>query len=226
MRRARGLGRAACSLAVAAVLALLARDVLGWRDAVRERRPRVRAEPAAATWHAARRRCPGTRPAGSSGSTTALRLRAAQQSFAAVQAAGRGYDNGLSESRARGELEAELAALGRSRDHVHRVDRRQPARDPRLRRRDRQRPGRSGAGRPGGGRLPGGGPARPDEHRREVQPRAAAAQAARAGRRGRARTTAPAEGTGTAAPAAAFPGEAIDRRVAHLPHAAGARCSR
>jgi hypothetical protein len=104
-------------LAVAALLALLASDALGWRDAVRAGDKTFTTTPASAVWHSSSA-LPGDPAHGLLGLGDLLRLRSAQQSFVAVQAAGRGYDNGLSESRSRGELEAELSALGRSHDHV------------------------------------------------------------------------------------------------------------
>ncbi len=104
-------------LAAATLLALLASDVLGWRNAMqRGDRELARNVPSAA-WHASS--VLPTDPARKLlGLTTALRFRAAEQDFVAVKAAGSGYDNGLSESQTRGELEAELAALARSRDHA------------------------------------------------------------------------------------------------------------
>jgi hypothetical protein len=104
-------------VAVAVLLTLLASDLLGWRNAVRRGDREFVRTPASATWHA-EATLPWDPARRLLGLAAALRLRAAQQSFAAVQTAGRGYDNGLSESRTRGELEAELASLGRSHDHV------------------------------------------------------------------------------------------------------------
>jgi hypothetical protein len=77
-------------LVAAVLLGLLAGNAFGWRDSVAR----------------------GDR------AVDALRLQTALRDFAAVRAAGRGYDNGLSESKSRGLVEAELAALGHSRDHA------------------------------------------------------------------------------------------------------------
>ncbi len=102
-------------LAGAVVLVLLAADVLGWRDAVRDGDRHFASEPPSAAWHASTR-LPFDPARALLGLDGELRFRAAAQQFAAVQAAGRGYDNGLSESRDRGELEAELTELARSGD--------------------------------------------------------------------------------------------------------------
>jgi hypothetical protein len=106
------------TLVVAAVaLGLLAHDVLTWRNALRAGDREFARSPSAAEWRASTLlpTDPARKLLGLDG---ALRLRATEQSFDAVQAAGRGYDNGLSESQTRGELEAELARLGLSGDHV------------------------------------------------------------------------------------------------------------
>jgi len=102
-------------LAAAAILALLAADVLGWRGAVRGGDRTFARTPADATWQAGTL-LPGDPARALLGLDLPLRFRAAQQGFAAVQAAGQGYDNGLSEARTRGEVEAELAQLARSHD--------------------------------------------------------------------------------------------------------------
>jgi hypothetical protein len=111
------LATAVALLAAAAALACLASDLLGWRNAMRTGDREFARSAASATWRA------GTvlpwDPARTVlGLNTPLRLRADEQRFAAVQAAGSGYDNGLSETRNRGVLEAELAGLARSRDHA------------------------------------------------------------------------------------------------------------
>ena len=49
---------------------------------------------------------------GSSASPSQLRYRRAVQSFVQVEAAGNGFDNGYSESQARGALETVLTGLG------------------------------------------------------------------------------------------------------------------
>lgn len=109
---------AAVALAsAAALLVLLAWDVLTWRDAVRSGDRAFAHDPAAASWRASTILPPD--PARDLlGLAPALRLRAVAQQFSAVQAAGTGYDNGLSESRTRGELEGDLANLGQSGNRV------------------------------------------------------------------------------------------------------------
>jgi len=103
-------------LAAAAVLALLAADVLGWRNAMRHGDRAFVRDPASASWKADPV-APGDPVRDLLALGTPLRFRAALQSFAAVRAAGQGYDNGLSESRTRGELESDLAVLAQSEDH-------------------------------------------------------------------------------------------------------------
>jgi hypothetical protein len=104
-------------VAAAAVLVLFAHDVLAWQHGVRSGDREVVRSPATAVWSASTV-LPGDPVRGVLGLGTALRFRAAEQGFAAVQAAGQGYDNGLSEARTRGEVEAELALLGESGDHT------------------------------------------------------------------------------------------------------------
>jgi hypothetical protein len=115
--RARRLAVAVALLALAALLALLASDVLHWRHALRSGDREFAGNAAGATWNASTV-LPLDPARGLLGLDVPLRFRAAEQSFAAVQAAGAGYDNGLSETRSRGELEAQLAALARSRDRA------------------------------------------------------------------------------------------------------------
>jgi hypothetical protein len=104
-------------LAVAATLAVLASDVLHWRRTMQHGDAALAQNPPSATWR------PATlAPSGVTkkllGLDLALRFRGAQQAFSAVQAAGAGYDNGLSESRTRGELEAVLAGIAQSSNHA------------------------------------------------------------------------------------------------------------
>ena len=113
--RGKRFAAAVMLLAGAVVLVLLAADVLGWREAVRDGDRHFASEPPSAAWHASTR-LPFDPARALLGLDGELRFRAAAQQFAAVQAAGRGYDNGLSESRDRGELEAELTELARSGD--------------------------------------------------------------------------------------------------------------
>ena len=107
-----------CALLVAAaILACLAADVLGWRDAIRRGDREFAHAAADAMWN--RNAVLPADPARDLlGLDLPLRFRSAEQTFVAVQAAGQGFDNGLSETRNRGEVEAELAQLARSRDHV------------------------------------------------------------------------------------------------------------
>jgi hypothetical protein len=104
-------------IAVAAVLACFASDVLSWRDAIRNGDDAFARRAADATWKA-NTVLPSDPARGVLGLGLPLRFRSAAQSFAAVQEAGQGYDNGLSETRTRGELEAELVGLAQSRNHV------------------------------------------------------------------------------------------------------------
>ena len=104
-------------LAAGAILACLASDVLSWRDAIRSGDHKFALSPASATWKA-NTLLPSDPASDLLGLGLPLRFRIAEQSFTAVRTAGQGYDNGLSETRTRGELEAELAGLAQSRDHV------------------------------------------------------------------------------------------------------------
>ena len=104
-------------LAVGAILAVLAADVLSWRDTIRSGDREFPRSPASAMWEA-NTLLPARLTRDLLGLGLPLRFRTAAQSFAAVQAAGQGYDNGLSETRTRGELEAELVGLTQNRDHV------------------------------------------------------------------------------------------------------------
>ena len=100
-------------IALAVLLACLASDVLSWRNALRSGDRAFARSPASATWTASTV-LPSATARDLMGLGLPLRFRGAEQSFAAVQAAGSGYDNGLSETRSRGELEAQLAELARS----------------------------------------------------------------------------------------------------------------
>ncbi|HUK44876.1 MAG TPA: hypothetical protein VLV28_06260 [Gaiellaceae bacterium] len=115
--RALRLAAAFLLLAAATILALLASDVLSWRDAMRSGDRQFVRSPADATWSASTV-LPSEPSRSLLGLELPLRFRAAEQSFAAVQAAGRGYDNGFSEAKNRGELEAELTGLAQSGDRV------------------------------------------------------------------------------------------------------------
>jgi hypothetical protein len=102
-------------VAAAVILVVTASDVLHWRQAIRHGDEALAQDPASATWSPATI-APSSVTRTLLGLDLALRFRGAQQSFAAVQAAGPGYDNGLSESRTRGELEAVLAGIAQSSD--------------------------------------------------------------------------------------------------------------
>jgi hypothetical protein len=104
-------------LAAAIALAALASDVLSWRDAVRAGDRQLAASPASASWTPTTV-LPRSVTKRLLGLDTPLRFRRAMQSFAAVRAAGTGYDNGLTESQARGELESVLSGLSQSRDRT------------------------------------------------------------------------------------------------------------
>ena len=113
----KSLATAIVLLVFAVLLAVIAVDALRWRSAVASGDRQFARSAASATWK------PHTvLPAGTTrdllGLGTQLRFRAAEQSFEAVQAAGNGYDNGLSESLTRGELEGQLAGLARSRNRA------------------------------------------------------------------------------------------------------------
>jgi hypothetical protein len=115
--RALRLGAAVALLAAAFALVVLAVDVLQWRQSMRSGDRTFSRTPAAAAWS------PHTvLPRGLTrdllGLGLPLRLRQDLQSFVAVKAAGSGFDNGLSESRSRGELEAQLAQLTAGGNHA------------------------------------------------------------------------------------------------------------
>ncbi len=111
------IAAAAAFLAAAAILAVLASDVISSRDAIRTGDSEFALRPANAEWKAGTV-LPSNVARDLLGLDVPLRFRSAEQSFAAVQTAGQGYDNGLSEALTRGELESELAQLAESRDHV------------------------------------------------------------------------------------------------------------
>ena len=142
--RSRRIALAVVLLVLAVVAVLLAADLRSWRAT----RPRTATPSSRSTRRGelARVDRASVRPARSdlSASTSQLAFRRAERRFVAVAAAGNGFDNGYSESRARGALEAdadEPRARGRSprRD----VRRRQPARDPRVPRLAPERPERA-----------------------------------------------------------------------------------
>jgi hypothetical protein len=103
---------AAALLVVAAFAALLAADVRGWRDGIRSGDAVFAQRPADASWSGSSV-LPGDPARAILGLDGELAYRRAIQSFVAVETAGNGFDNGYSESRARGALEAELADQAR-----------------------------------------------------------------------------------------------------------------
>ena len=115
MRVAR-LAGAAGLVALAVVLVLVALDVLRWQHAVDRGDREFASNAQTANWQA-HALLPGDPARALLAPGTALKFRAAAQSFAAVQATGTGYDNGLSEAQTRGELEDQLGGLALSGDH-------------------------------------------------------------------------------------------------------------
>ncbi len=95
---------------VAAVAVLLARDLRSWHSAVRDGDEQYAEQPSAAAW-AASTILPFDPALRILGLSPQLDLRRAAQSFVQVVAAGNGFDNGYSESEARGALETVLADL-------------------------------------------------------------------------------------------------------------------
>jgi hypothetical protein len=104
-------------IAAAAIFACLAADVLSWRGTLQSGDREFLSSPADATW-AADTVLPSSSARWLLDLGVPLRFRGAEQRFAALSAEGRGYDNGVSATRSRGELEAVLADLGRSDDRV------------------------------------------------------------------------------------------------------------
>ena len=104
-------------LGVAVLTALLAADLVRWRDAVRNGDRQFTRSVADARWRAAGV-LPGDPARTLLGLEDALAFRSAAQDFEAVKGAGKGYDNGVSEAHTRGALEARLALLARSGDRV------------------------------------------------------------------------------------------------------------
>jgi hypothetical protein len=102
-------------LVLAAFAAILAADVRGWRATMRAGDAQFAVSPAGAKW-AGSSVLPGDPARVILGLSDQLAYRRAVQAFVAVAAAGNGFDNGYSETRARGALEAELAVLARGSD--------------------------------------------------------------------------------------------------------------
>ncbi len=101
---------AALLLGLAVLAALLAGDVQGWRQGMQAGDTVFAQRPADAQWLGSSV-LPGDPARALLGVGSELAYRRAAQSFAALETAGNGYDNGYSESRARAALEVELADL-------------------------------------------------------------------------------------------------------------------
>ena len=114
MRRTR-LMLAGVLLLLAVFAALLAADLLRWRDAIRAGDLRFRESPAAARWTAESLLPldPARRILDVDGQ---LAFRRAARGFVLVQGAGSGVDNGASELQARGDVEGALADAARGSD--------------------------------------------------------------------------------------------------------------
>jgi hypothetical protein len=102
-------------VAVGVLVALLAADVRSREEAVRVGDLRFAQEPATARWSASVR-LPGDPALRLLGVEADVVFRRVAQRVVAVRAAGKGVDNGVSESRTRGEVEALLANQSRSSD--------------------------------------------------------------------------------------------------------------
>jgi hypothetical protein len=102
-------------VAAGVLSALLAADVRRWDERARAGDLRFEVDPAAAQWTASSR-LPFDPALRLLGLGDQLAFRRAAQRFEAVEAAGNGFDNGVSEVRARGEVEAELADRRRGAD--------------------------------------------------------------------------------------------------------------
>jgi hypothetical protein len=104
-------------LAVGVVLLLLALDAHRWESTMRSNDLEFARSPSSPTWRAGTI-LPASLTRRALGLQTALLFRKAAQGFVAVQAAGEGYDNGISETGTRGLLEAQLATLGLDGNHT------------------------------------------------------------------------------------------------------------
>ncbi len=114
MRRSR-VALALALLVLAAFASILAADVRSWHAAVDSGDIRFSQSPATARWTAATV-LPSDPARAILGLSSQLAFRRAVKDFVAVDALGNGLDNGYSESRARGALEAVLTNLARSSD--------------------------------------------------------------------------------------------------------------
>jgi hypothetical protein len=107
------IGVAIALLLLAALAALLAADVLGYRSDIRRGDRQFTLDPPTASW-----RTHSLLPLDPAGrllaADTDLDFRHAAQSFEAVSAAGLGVDLGLSAAETRGGVEADLATISRT----------------------------------------------------------------------------------------------------------------
>jgi hypothetical protein len=104
-------------LVLAVFAALLAADIRAWHSTVSAGDLAFSENPADATW-ASPALLPGDPARAILGLSGGLAYRRAAQSFVTVAAAGNGFDNGYSESRARGDLEATVQSLADGPDHA------------------------------------------------------------------------------------------------------------
>jgi len=117
MRRLR-LAAAAVLLVLAAVLAVLAHDVLAWRSALSHGDAVLRTHPRQAVWQPATW-VPGDPVAGTLALQGDLALRRAIRAYDVAATTGRGFDSGVTQSVVRGGAEVRLsdvAAQGSARD--------------------------------------------------------------------------------------------------------------
>jgi hypothetical protein len=117
MRRIR-LAAAAVLLVLAAVLAVLAHDVLAWRSALNHGDAVLRTHPRQAVWQPATW-VPGNPVAGTLALRGDLALRRAVRAYDIAATTGRGFDSGVTQSVVRGGAEVRLsdvAAQGSARD--------------------------------------------------------------------------------------------------------------
>lgn len=111
------LALAVVALAAAVFSALLASDLRSWQDGVRNGDARFVQDPGSATWNPPTQ-LPFTLARGILDISDQLAFRQAAQTFVAVHALGRGFDNGISAARARGALAVVLADIARGPDRA------------------------------------------------------------------------------------------------------------
>jgi hypothetical protein len=102
---------------VAVGCALLAADVRSWPHAIRAGDLELQSSPATASWTPSTT-LPGDPASRLLGTGDAVSMRNAIQSFIALEALGNGVDNGFSEQKLRGSLEATLTDLARTSDRA------------------------------------------------------------------------------------------------------------